>query len=175
MNSGIRLGKKTCEDVSAALKKVKKSGNLNGIKTNIVKMIKGGSPVNVPLVKYIEIEELKDGSIIMDTWVLTSEGSWAMRSPYTMMQGRIGYRRRIFDDARAWDNQRLPTEYLDALKSIQQTGHPNTEKMDVVERLQLLRLAALKDGKWSLEYNGINAIRDYIRKSECAQFSGKVR
>lgn len=87
----------------------------------------------------------------------------------------------------------LSIEVRDALKSIMEHGHPGTDKMDVLASIQLgsrftegytsrgdgythvYGLALFHNGKWLLSNNGREIALNHIRKSECAQFSGKVR
>lgn len=89
----------------------------------------------------------------------------------------------------------LTIEVLDALKAIREFGEPNTDKMDILARIQRHgihgaknvkgtdgretlvygALAIFEDGVWSLTDAGRRVEAGHIRKSECAQFSGKVR
>lgn len=89
----------------------------------------------------------------------------------------------------------LTIEVLDALKSIREEGDPNTDKLEILARIQrqgvhgakyvkgsdgqnhLIHgaLAECRNGVWTLTNAGIRAEAGHIRKSECAQFGGKVR
>jgi hypothetical protein len=89
----------------------------------------------------------------------------------------------------------LTVEVLDALKAIRERGDPETTRLDILARIQrdgihgakiikggdgedtLVRgsLAEFKDGVWTLTKAGLHAEAGHIRKSECAQFTGKVR
>lgn len=84
----------------------------------------------------------------------------------------------------------LTIDVLDALKSIRETGEPGTQKIEVLARIQRYgvhaakfkdgrwvdgALAEYKDGIWKLTGAGQYVEAGHIRKSECAQFTGKVR
>lgn len=73
----------------------------------------------------------------------------------------------------------LTIEVLDALKSIRDTGEPQTEKLEILARIRRRGgggpYAEEKDGKWSLTNQGKYQADNHIRKKECAQFTGKVR
>jgi len=170
----MKVGKGQIDKVVAALKSVRDNGNLSGIETYLKVYIRDGLEM-MPLVKYIDIiEDPKTGDITYDKWVLTPYGEDFLRRParsYSRFSAYARSRQKTY-----WENPRLPIEVMDALKNIKMTGHPNTEKMDVIARLQLAsQYAFMKDGKWFLSWSGENVVRDHIRKSECAQFGGKVR
>jgi hypothetical protein len=69
----------------------------------------------------------------------------------------------------------LTIEVLDALKAIMTTGEPQTEKMVILSRIQLGGYAKCENGIWTITHSGRYQANNHIRKSECAQFSGKVR
>ena len=89
----------------------------------------------------------------------------------------------------------LTIEVLDALKAIRETGDPQTDKMEILARIQRYgqhaaktvknalgqqvvvsgALAECNDGIWTLTKAGESVEAGHIRKSECAQFTGKVR
>lgn len=73
----------------------------------------------------------------------------------------------------------LTIEVLDALKAIRDTGEPQTDKLEIIARIQRRGdggpHAEFKDGVWTLTPRGLYQANNHIRKSECAQFSGKVR
>lgn len=89
----------------------------------------------------------------------------------------------------------ITIEVLDALKAIRETGEPNTDKLDILARIQRYgihaakyvkdvngenhlvsgALAEFKNGVWSLTDTGHRVEAGHIRKSQCAQFTGKVR
>jgi hypothetical protein len=89
----------------------------------------------------------------------------------------------------------LTIEVLDALKAIRERGDPETTRLDILARIQRHgahaaktvkgvhgqdivvygSLAECKDGVWTLTKAGLDVEAGHIRKSECAQFSGKVR
>lgn len=170
----MTVGKSSIDKIVAALKFVRENGNLSGVETYLKVYIRDGIDM-MPLVKYIDIfEDPKTGDITCDKWVLTPYGESFLRRParsYSLFTERARDRQRTY-----WENPRLPIEVLDALKSIKLTGEPNTTKMDVLARLQLgSQYAFMKDGEWFLSWSGDNVARDHIRKSECAQFGGKVR
>lgn len=129
-------------------------------------------------------------------WTLTAEGKKELRK----LNGLARWHKKHKD----WKNPRahytpdavvyLTIEVLDALKSIRETGHPNTDKLDVLARIQRRgthaaktrekdgqyitvsgSLAECKDGVWTLTDAGKRVEAGHIRKTECAQFSGKVR
>jgi hypothetical protein len=73
----------------------------------------------------------------------------------------------------------LTIEVLDALKAIKTTGHPQTDKMEILARIQRRGgggpYAEYMNERWCLTQQGLYQAANHIRKSECAQFSGKVR
>lgn len=124
-------------------------------------------------------------------WKLTSEGKKELRR----LHGEERYRqkRRKWELAhpdRLWGGGYsgaythpavvpMTIEVLDALKAIRDTGEPQTEKLEILARIQRDggdgKLAEHKDGVWSLTLNGKARAASHIRKAQCAQFGGKVR
>lgn len=129
-------------------------------------------------------------------WTLTSEG----KKHLTELNRRARYRKKNknYRNPRAHkvDDVVVPItiEVLDALKSIRENGHPNTTKLDILARIQrdgahgavtkqegreyITKYAALancSNGVWTLTEAGKRVEAGHIRKTECAQFSGKVR
>ena len=131
-------------------------------------------------------------------WLLTPEGKKQI-SYYNGMERRAeayrkkypnGHPRSYRNDAPQEPVVPLTVEVLDALKSIRLTGEPGTTRLDILARIQRYgkhgathvngvwvhgALAECKDGVWKLTTAGKAAEAGHIRKSECAQFSGKVR
>jgi hypothetical protein len=125
-------------------------------------------------------------------WKLTKKGAGELRKANSSARFMEKWRK---NNARRYSQPEpkairpLTVEVLDALKSILQDGHPNTEKLDILSRIQRAGgggfyqkmwvadgpWAIFKDGKWELTKIGHAAAIAHVRKSECAQFGGKVR
>lgn len=130
-------------------------------------------------------------------WKLTTEGKQWFRSHITAQRRAAKMREHR---VRNHNYQRdavvpLTIEVLDALKAIRETGDPQTNKLDILARIQRYgthaartvkdnfgklvevsgSLAEYKDGVWTLTDVGKRVEAGHIRKSECAQFTGKVR
>lgn len=134
-------------------------------------------------------------------WTLTTEGKKKLRE----LNANVRWRKK-YEEFRASGRGRpnhqtkdvvvpLTIEVLDALKSIRETGDPNTTKLDILARIRrhgihaaktikgadgrdiLVHgaLADFKDGVWTLTDAGCRVEAGHVRKSECAQFTGKVR
>ena len=146
----------------------------------------------------VEVSELTGLDV---QWTLTAEGKKKLRQ----LNGHARYTKKYKEKlarghGRPNHYQReavvpLTIEVLDALKSIRETGVPGTDKLDILARIQRYgrhaskmvksnegkwveihgSLAEFKDGVWTLTAAGLQAQSGHIRKSECAQFSGKVR
>lgn len=130
-------------------------------------------------------------------WELTAEGKKKLREFNTVERYRKKAKARpLHPRLQRYEAPKpapLTTEVRDALKSIMDHGHPGTEKMDILSRIQLGSryvegfsdyrggyvaaggLAVFHEGKWYLSHEGKEIAKNHIRKAECAQFTGKVR
>lgn len=131
-------------------------------------------------------------------WTLTAEGKKFLRE--VSRNERYARKRKVLNHPRHRPYQRdavvpLTIEVLDALKAIRETGDPQTDKMEILARIQrhgthaaktikdnlgkVLEvsgaLAEYNEGVWTLTKAGERVEAGHIRKSECAQFTGKVR
>jgi hypothetical protein len=108
-------------------------------------------------------------------WHLTSAGRSEMKRIFGRRQRRSKLPRSYPYSIQRGPVVSLTIEVLDALKAIMDTGEPQTDKLDIVARIQLGKYAECDGGVWRLTNAGKYQAQNHIRKSECAQFSGKVR
>lgn len=146
--------------------------------------------------KYAEVEVSPHAGLDLQ-WTLTPEGKKYLRWHRKNERYRKNARER---EAQGKGRQYHPPqreapvplsiEVLDALKAIRERGDPETDKLDILARIQRYgihgavnatgvpvhgSLATFENGIWSLTEAGRRAEAGHIRKSDCAQFSGKVR
>lgn len=132
-------------------------------------------------------------------WKLTAAGKKYLRVVYGTRRHREKYRER-HEQYRLRVKSSvdavvpLTIEVLDALKAIRESGDPETNKLDILARIQRSgqhaaktvktpggplvvfgALAECNNGVWTLTDAGKRVEAGHIRKSECAQFSGKPR
>lgn len=139
--------------------------------------------------KYATLETSPHTGIILQ-WHLTKKGASTLRAAIRHERMMMNLREKLRRDAQEPVAVRpLTVEVLDALKSILQDGHPNTEKLDILARIQRAGSGGMyrgqwiaegpwaecKDGEWSLTDLGRSAAVAHVRKAECAQFGGKAR
>lgn len=175
------------QDIHKALKAIKENdgfpGKLSdGVRFNILNK---WATVEVSPVTGMDIQ-----------WKLTAEGKKRLR----LLNSNERYKKKH----KNWHNPRahkvddvvvpITVEVLDALKSIRENGDPNTTKLDIVARIQrdgahgavttlngreyvtkYGALAHCENGVWTLTKAGERVEAGHIRKTECAQFTGKVR
>lgn len=173
------------EKVLAFLRKIKETGGYPGeVNDEMFKVIDG----------YFTTVELSPYTGLRLQWHLTKNGRESLR--WDNYKKRHKERSKVESEKR--DRRRkqdefavrpLTIEVLDALKAILDNGHPDTEKLDVLARIQRAGgggyyqkqwiadgpWAELKDGEWKLTSLGREAAVAHIRKTDCAQFTGKVR
>ena len=171
-------------NIIGILRKIKETGGFPGeVKEGLAKQIIG---------VYATVETSPHTGMILQ-WSLTKKGKAELkwdnhkkRHPERYKHNRQCYPPRRDDPVAV---RPLTIEVLDALKSILDNGHPNTEKLDILARIQRAGgggyyrkewiadgpWAKLKDGVWELTSLGKSAAVAHVRKAECAQFTGKVR
>lgn len=174
--------------VLKALQAISDSGGFPGPLTSLVRARIVGT--------YAEVEVSPHTGLDLQ-WTLTAEGKKCLR--------RHRARERYYKKARELEAKGkgrsyrppqpeapvpLTVEVLDALKAIRERGNPETDKLDILARIQRYglhgstnatgipirgALATFENGVWTLTEAGRRAEAGHIRKTECAQFSGKVR
>lgn len=174
------------EKIHEVLKSIKENDGFPGTLTASVR--------DVILDKWATVEVSQETGMDIQ-WTLTADGKKHLR----LLNGLKRWRAKNKNTWRKSEyipNTPVPLtiDVLDALKSIREVGHPNTEKIEILARIQrssahgaktILNgreyitvygaLAIFKDGVWTLTDSGKRIEAGHIRKSECAQFFGKVR
>lgn len=170
------------EDVVDLLRKIKETGGFPG------EVRKDIADKTIPTYATVEVSPYT-GLILQ--WTVTKKGkeelrwaNWKLRHPADKYMHHPRYRKPDEHAVRP-----LTIEVLDALKSIMDNGHPDTEKLDIIARIQRAGnggyymgkwiadgpWATFKDGVWELTKLGKERAVAHIRKADCAQFTGKVR
>ncbi len=173
------------EKVLSLLRKIKESGGFPGeVSDELFKLVNG----------YYTTVELSPYTGLRLQWHLTKNGREALR--WDNYKKRHAERNKIEAEKRERRRQPDPVapipltvEFRDALKSILNTGDPNTDKLDILARIQRQGgggyylgeyvadgpFALFKNGIWTLTNRGKEIAAAHIRKDQCAQFTGKVR
>ena len=173
------------EDVINLLRKIKETGGFPG------EVRKDIADKTIPT--YAEVEVSPHTGLYIQ-WRVTKKGkeelrwaNWSIRNKDRLKADAANRKRRYEKDPVA--PIPLTIEFRDALKSILNTGEPNTDKLDILARIQRRGgggyylgeyvadgpFAEFKDGIWTLTDRGKEIAAAHIRKADCAQFTGKVR
>ena len=169
-------------EIHKALKAIKETGGFPGKLSPFVRANINGKWATVEVSPYTGMDI---------QWHLTSEGKKQLKYLNIRERADVKYNKPIRSNHVPDAVVPLTVEVLDALKSIRETGDPNTTKLDILARIQregihgvkfvkgsgLIHgsLAEHENGVWTLTDAGKHAEAGHIRKDECAQFTGKVK